>query len=717
MVTISNFNFAGVSSGSAIYWKGQSGNGLWTTMNWASDSTGTATGTIPTTTSDVIFSAAGATNQNTTLGADFTIHSLTINDPVPVTIGGSNTLTISGASGTGVNVTNGSGLFVVNANLVLAGASNTITVSNAAGAVINGAVGGTIGLDKEGAGALTLTGVNTYTGTTTVGAGALFVDGSTVGNATVKPGALIGGHGTVGGSLVNGGIVSPGNSPGVLTINGNYTQSSTGALIIQIGGLEAFEHDLLKVRGAANLGGALFLVPLNNFHLKLGDKVTFLTAGGGITGAFDAIDNPFFTGTMIGARLVFNQDAISIEGVQNAFTSLPGETPNERAVSYALDHSYADPRNAKLIDHLDNEPLDKVISDLDRISPEELTSIYQIAVSQAKVQTANLQRRLEDVRSGSSGFSAAGLAMNNSSPTHSGSYEMVGPPGPDGKDGKAVFTPAPDNRWGIFITGTGEWANTGDTSNARGYDLTNAGFTLGIDYKLTDHFVVGLATGYDHSSADLTGSGRVIVDGGRLALYASYFTGKGFYSDFSVGGGYNSYDTHRSALLGSANGSDIGEELNVLFGTGYDWKIGGLTFGPTGNFEYNYVGIESFGEHGSLAPLAFPTQHQESIRSTFGGRLSYDWEIGNVVVKPELRAGWQHEYGDATLGIDSSFANGSGPEFLVHGPATGRDSLVLSAGFAVQWSPRCSSYVYYDGELARTNYQANAISGGFRFDY
>ncbi len=126
--------------------------------------------------------------------------------------------------------------------------------------------------------------------------------------------------------------------------------------------------------------------------------------------------------------------------------------------------------------------------------------------------------------------------------------------GSDGKGGKMALTPAPDNRWGVFVTGTGEWANVGDTGNARGYDLTNAGFTLGIDYKLTDHFVIGLATGYDHSSADLTDGGRVIVDGGKLALYASYFTGQGFYTDVSVGGGYNSYDTHRAALEGSAIG-------------------------------------------------------------------------------------------------------------------------------------------------------------------
>ena len=41
-------------------------------------------------------------------------------------------------------------------------------------------------------------------------------------------------YGTVGGNLVNNGTVSPGDSPGTLTVNGNYTQNASGNLIIEI---------------------------------------------------------------------------------------------------------------------------------------------------------------------------------------------------------------------------------------------------------------------------------------------------------------------------------------------------------------------------------------------------------------------------------------------------------------------------------------------------
>jgi len=32
----------------------------------------------------------------------------------------------------------------------------------------------------------------------------------------------------------------------------------------------------------------------------------------------------------------------------------------------------------------------------------------------------------------------------------------------------------------------------------------------------------------------------------------------------------------------------------------------------------------------------------------------------------------------------------------------------------VQFSERCSTYVYYDGELGRQNYQSSSVTGGIR---
>ena len=83
-------------------------------------------------------------------------------------------------------------------------------------------------------------------------------------------------------------------------------------------------------------------------------------------------------------------------------------------------------------------------------------------------------------------------------------------------------------------------------------------------------------------------------------------------------------------------------------------------------------------------------------------------------LRPELRAAWQHEYGDETYDIDASSANGGGGNFLVSGPEIGRDSLIFGAGVAVLFSETFSTNVYYDGEFFRDNYNRQGVSGGVR---
>lgn len=601
-------------------------------------------------------------------------------------------------------------------------------------------------LTKIGTGVLNLTGQNGYTGNTYVNEGTLLVNGSIVSPFTfVNPGGTLGGSGWIGGAVINNGLVSPGNSPGTLSIKGNYSQSSQGGLLIQVA--SGSVYDKLAIGGVANLGGTVFVDPLDPSKLKVGQTFDFLNAKGGVNGTFgDVVD--LDQNTLLRFKLKYGTNDVFLQSFVAPFTGLTGLTPNQQSVAAALDSIANDKGARKLINFLATQPINQLPGDFDKLAAEEFTSIFTIGTSFDNVQSQSLQSYLDTLRSGG-GFSAGGLALNGFSVNYAGPIQFrtgaAGPNGDDGKSSKEIQQVAPtENRWGAFLTGTGEWVGVSDDANARGYDIANGGFTLGVDYKINSHLAVGLMAGYVGTGVDLNDGGRVFANGGKLGLYATWFENRqpveaapsglskdsskdsskeapvmqpvdpGLYADIAVVGGYSSYDVRRSALEGTARGDTDGGDLNVLFGAGYDFKRGNFTFGPTASFNYTYVGVGSFNESGSLAPLHIGSQHQESIRTAFGAKASYDWKCGGLLIKPELRAAWQHEYGDATYAIDSSFANGAGGNFTVWGPRIGRDSFLLGAGFAVQVNDRLSTYFYYDGELGRTRYDSHAVSGGVR---
>jgi len=137
-----------------------------------------------------------------------------------VEVFGNGALDISNHTGPGVAVgsVEGTGNVYLGANTLTTGGNNRST--NISGVIQDGGLNGGSGgsLIKTGTGTLTLSGNNTYTGSTAVSSGELVVNGNiaTSSGVSIAGGATLSGHGSV--SAISGsGLVSPGNSPGILT--------------------------------------------------------------------------------------------------------------------------------------------------------------------------------------------------------------------------------------------------------------------------------------------------------------------------------------------------------------------------------------------------------------------------------------------------------------------------------------------------------------------
>ncbi len=283
---------------------------------------------------------------------------------------------------------------------------------------------------------------------------------------------------------------------------------------------------------------------------------------------------------------------------------------------------------------------------------------------------------------------------------------------PDGKTTKETITPyvpEEEHRWGVFISGNGEIGDLESTGDSRGSSFKTGGVTLGADYRIDRHFVVGAAFGYANTSSDLSRGGNLDIDSGKGSLYATEQFG-GFYLNQIVGAGFSSFDTKRRTFGGFARGQTDATNFNGLLGTGYDFHSGPFTYGPVASLQYTTVGIDGFTERGAVGALRIDEQRQDSLRSAVGARVAYAKKVGHVVFTPEIRAQWQHEYFDDRSSIDAGFTAGN--SFTVHGPTIGRDALLLDAGLAVQLNSTVALFAYYTGELGRENYTVHSVNTG-----
>jgi fibronectin-binding autotransporter adhesin len=203
------------------------------------------------------------------------------------------------------------------------GEGSTFSLNQSGSQTISGIISGAGSLQAT-SGTTILSGANTYTGSTTITGGTLLVtntsgSGTGTGTVTVGSGGTFGGTGIITGPLQlnSGGILSPGASPGNLTV-GPTTWAGDAHFTFEINdgnGTAGSQWDLLTISGALTINATpgnpfiLDLVSLTtsnaaglllNFDPANAASWVFATASGGIagfeTGAFQYNTSQFQNG-------------------------------------------------------------------------------------------------------------------------------------------------------------------------------------------------------------------------------------------------------------------------------------------------------------------------------------------------------------------------------------------------------------------------------------
>lgn len=583
-----------------------------------------------------------------------------------------------------------------------------------------GVISGTGGVTIAG-GTQTLSGANTYTGATTVNGGALVVNGSIAPSSglTVAAGALAGGTGTLPTSVVNG-TLSPGNSVGTVTVNGNLTLGAGSTYLVEIQGATA---DRTNVTGMASLAGTLQLAALGGPY-TFSTPYTVLNAAGGRTGTFATVSTTGSFGAGVTSTVSYDAnnvfvtlDAAPLAPIvqQRLSPTVPGPS-NPLAVALGIDRAVAAGGNASPFFPIYNLPAAAIPGALNQLSGEVHTGTQGLGVS---VSGQFLQAMLDPYALGRTPGANPALA-------YAPAEALAAMPGVVAATKAAGGSePAFDTRrfavWAAGFGSNGRIAGDTGVGSARRTERS-AGIAAGADWRIAPGATLGFALSGGNGNASLdAGRGSAAADVFQVGLYGMARFGG---IDLGAALAYSrlEFDTTRAipalglgAVTGSYDASVWSGRVEAAVPLAV---VSGLSVAPFAAFQAQSVEFGAFTETlpgGAAAALAVDGRSSTTSRGELGARFETRFGTLGYDATAFARVAWAN-YFERDSSISASLVGLPGSAFTVTGARPDRGSAIVSTGLDLRLTPSLSVGARFDGEFSG-NVSQVAGTGRIRFTF
>jgi|GEM_PF-1223577 len=616
--------------------------------------------------------------------------------------------------------------------------AQSIAVNAGGGVLDNSGSALTLANSLSGSGDFTFTGSGTvnldasfngsaYGGTLSVSGGTLhLVDGETLGGTlTITSGATLNGVGTVGNLNVGGGI-SPGNSPGTITVTGDFAQSGSGTYICQV---TPTANDLIAVTGNATLSGTISIQPEYTYY-NSGTVWTVLTSQtGSVSGTYSTVvygstpENWIFVP-------VYSANAVTVTLVRRSYstssTSSQASTVGSSldAVAYNatgemaaliknLDYSYGTTTGYSPANALTNHALNVLSAEVYDVFSQNVFAAGRLLTA---AQHAGLHEGEEGVGQGFASpleIGPASLASQNNQYGLTLGLDTTGGGAPSLSFG----------RLGVFVKTIGMRAFQQGSSSQTGYATVSSGITGGVLYRSSPQLTLAVAPGFVTQSVNIhsEGGGQGTVNDWSFGFLAAYRSGP-WHADAGVRGAYNTFRSSRSLPLPSgsytAKGKWDGWNVNGFAGGGYDFTAGDYTLGPLATVSWQRLHENAFKESGAgTLGQSVRARNTEALNTVLGARVARTFETPAGDVTPEVRVGWSAQWLGESQNIVASFIGSPGAAYQVTSTNHAYNSALVDVGVSMRVSSKLTATVRAGVELFRPGYASQAASIGLKYTF
>lgn len=551
-----------------------------------------------------------------------------------------------------------------------------------------GTAGAALQIDS-GASLSSLINVNQLAGMVTVN-GTL----SSVGDYSLFGGGLMG-SGRINAPFLTSvlGQIAPGTPTtiGTLTVGGNLVLSSGNNLFINFG--PNGTSDVLAVvangtsTGSATLGGSVSFSPVAGYQVTAGNRYTFLTAAGGVTGTFGSATA---ISAILTPRLTYGPNNVTVEIQAGLYRNVIAPTAVQGAYAQLLDQSRGNAGLAGVYGPLDLQNAATIRAVLESWAPRTET----LRGSLATVAADNMSRFHRDRLLRLDGGDMGGTLSMIGRPVQLAQLNMTAA----GVDSMAVRSDSdavtvqqgrlPDDTSAFLAGGylDGDSRPMASAVPPGGRDQFD-GFYLagGIEKALGEGGVIGLSLSY----TDVEGNTAIAGQDASGNLYQGTLYGKA-----AIGGGielstqlsagaFDSRTTRIADLVGTPF-TLTGDDTSLIFtgevSLGKDFDLGAVEFGPRVAARASHIGFSDIKENGGGPALRLDRSSFNSVQGRAG--LALSGKRGSRF-QPHLSADYVHEFMNAPASFGATFVGGPGPNAIFGLAGTDKDWFEVGGGITI----------------------------------